>query len=115
MIAMGIFFMAVFSILAMVSNGLRNATALQEMPVDASMLAAELAVSNRLEEASDSGDFGDIFPGYRWIREITEVGSNGLYQVDFAVIHDVRGRPTETHMSILLYRPGSQSRGGLRR
>lgn len=112
---MGIFFMAVFSILAMVSNGLRNAAALQEMPVDASMLAAELAMTNQLAEGSDSGDFGDIFPKYRWIREVTEVGSNGLFQVDFAVIHDVRGRPSETHMSILLYRPESQTRGGLRR
>jgi len=107
MIAMAVFFMAVFSILALVSNGLRNASVLLEMPVDAGMLAAELAETNRLEEGFDSGDFGDIFPNYKWVRQITEVGSNGLYQVDFAVIHDVRGRSVETRMSILLYRPGT--------
>lgn len=109
MIAMAIFFMAVFSILALVSNGLRNAAVLLEMPVDAGMLAAELAETNRLEEGFDSGDFGDIFPNYKWVRQITQVGSNGLYQVDFAVIHDVRGRPVESRMSILLYRPGTGS------
>lgn len=107
MIAMAVFFMAVFSILALVSNGLRNASLLLQMPVDAGMLAAELAETNRLEEGFDSGDFGDIFPNHKWVRQITEVGSNGLYQVDFAVIHDVRGRPVETRMSILLYRPGT--------
>ncbi len=115
MIAMAIFFMAVFSILALVSNGLRNASALLEMPIDAGMLAAELAETNRLEEGFDSGDFGTVFPNYKWVRQITEVGTNGLYQVDFAVVHEVRGRPVETRMSILLYRPGTARPGGLRR
>ncbi|MCS7338269.1 MAG: hypothetical protein NZ739_08560 [Verrucomicrobiae bacterium] len=116
MIAMAIFFMAVFSILALVSNGLRNASLLLEMPVDAGMLAAELAETNRLEEGVDSGDFGDIFPDYKWVRQVTEVGSNGLYQVDFAVIRQVRGRQVESRMSILLYRPGAgQARPGMPR
>ena len=40
MIAMFLFFMAVFTILALVSNTLRNARALQQPPIDAGMAAA---------------------------------------------------------------------------
>src|SRR5689334_18596540 len=64
MIAMGIFFMAVFTILALVSSSLRNARALQETEVDPSMLAAQLSLTNRLVEGEQSGDFGDFYRDY---------------------------------------------------
>jgi len=42
MIALGIFFMAMFAILSLVSNTLRNAHALQETDIDAGSLASQL-------------------------------------------------------------------------
>ncbi|MBI3848907.1 MAG: hypothetical protein HY298_01250 [Verrucomicrobia bacterium] len=118
MIAMGLFFMAVFSILALVSNGLRNARALQQTTVDAGMLAAELSLTNKLTEGTDSGDFGDLYPDYKWTQEITEVGTNGLFEVKFVIIHHTGGRYVESPMNILLFRPESTVGGiggGLRR
>ncbi len=47
MIAMFLFFMAVFTILALVSNTLRNARALQQPPIDAGMAAAIYVNTNR--------------------------------------------------------------------
>jgi hypothetical protein len=107
MIAMGLFFMAVFSILALVSNGLRNARALQQTTVDTGMLAAELSLTNKLTEGTDSGDFGDLYPDYKWTQEITEVGTNGLFEVKFMIIHRTGNRFVETPMNILLFRPDS--------
>src|SRR2546430_16259229 len=46
MIACGIFFIAVFAILALVSNTLRNARILRHVQVDAGMAAAELFKTN---------------------------------------------------------------------
>src|SRR5574342_7370 len=69
MIACGIFFMATFAILALVSTTLRNARGLQRRDVDAGMAAAqvyETLKTNRLEQGSLSGDLGDTYPGYSW-------------------------------------------------
>ncbi len=106
-IAMFLFFMAVFAILALVSSTLRNARALQETGVDASMLAAELSLTNKLTEDSDSGDFGKAYPNYTWSREIQEVGTNGLFEVDFTVHHGVGKKGGDTKMSVLFWRPES--------
>ena len=111
MIAMGLFFIAVFSILALVSNGLRNARALQQTTVDAGMLAAELSLTNKLEEGVDSGDFGDLYPDYEWTQEIMEAKTNGLFEVRFVIRHRTGGRLVETPMTILLFRPESPTRG----
>ncbi len=112
LIASAIFFMAIFTILALVSNSLRGARLLQSVEVDASMLAAELSATNKLSESTDSGDFGREYRDYVWRRAITEVGTNGLFQVDFVVEH----RPThrESTMSVLFYRPESAQVGGAR-
>jgi Tfp pilus assembly protein PilV len=120
MIAMGIFFMAIFAILDLVAVNLRATRALRPHNVDASSLAAELMLTNRIEEGTWSGDFGDLHPGYSWTKNITLVSTNGLFQVDFAVSRDDGGEGNQTHMSVLVYRPESQvrpgasSRGGLR-
>ena len=118
MIAMGLFFMAVFSILGLISNGLRNARALQQTTVDAGMLAAELSLTNKLTEGIESGDFGDLYPDYKWTQEIIEVGTNGLFEVKFVIMHNAAVRLVESPMSILLFRPESVAGGvggGLRR
>jgi type II secretion system protein I len=108
MIAMAIFFMAIFSILHLVSQNLRAARRLRQVHVDATSLAADLTLTNRLEEGVVSGDFGDQYPGYSWTRETYEVSTNGLFQVDFTVHWEIEKRPLESKMSILLYRPDSQ-------
>src|SRR5690242_7885998 len=69
MIACGIFFMATFAILALVSTTLRNARALQRRDVDAGMAAAqvfETLKTNRMEQGTLEGDFGDAYPGFTW-------------------------------------------------
>ncbi len=114
MIAMGIFFMAIFAILGLVSSNLRSARRLQQKPVDASALIAELSLTNKLTAGSDHGDFGDLYPGYTWDSEITEVRTNGLFQVEYLVNGPTSGgqAPSHSHLSVLMWRPLSAP-GGL--
>lgn len=113
MIAVAIFFVAVFAILELVSQNLRYIHNLQKPQVDIGALAAELTLTNSLEEGVESGDFGDLYPNATWTRNVEEVGTNGLFQVDFTVIEDNGDKPVETHLAILLYRPNSEGlRGG---
>lgn len=94
-------------ILMICSNGLRTARILDRVHVDAGSLAAMTSLSNRLEAGVDSGNFGDLYPGYRWSREIREVGSNGLFQADFVVYSSQDPRGSESRMTIMLFRPNS--------
>jgi type II secretion system protein I len=114
MIALMIFFTAVFTILGVVSNALRNARALQRKTVDAGMVAAQISITNRLTEAMESGDFEDLYRDFEWTRDTYEVATNGLFQVDMVVQRKSTGA-VESKMAILLYRPesppGSLSRG----
>lgn len=116
LIAMSIFFVAVFAILELTARGLRMARALQRMQVDISSIAAEVALTNRLEVGSASGDFGELYPEYTWTREIYEYSTNGLFQVDLAIYWSIEDRPQEYRTSILLFRPESVTTlsGGLR-
>ena len=113
-IAIGIFFIVAFAVLGLMAQGLGAARVLQIRHADAGMLAAELSLTNSLAEGADSGDFGDIYPNYHWERNISEVGSNGLFQVDFKVLQRVGRKEVETTMSIWMYRPNSVRRSGLR-
>lgn len=111
MIAMFVFFIVVFAVLGMVVQSLGAARALQVQHPDAGMLAASLSLSNFLEEGIESGDFEDVFPGYSWEREIIEVGSNGLFKVDFFVFKkDARGKTVGENMSVLMFKPGGKKR-----
>jgi hypothetical protein len=110
MIAMAIFFMAVFAILGMVSNTLRNARALHQTRVDAGALASFLTLSNRLEEGMFSGDFGDVYPDYDYSYDAMPI-TNGLFRLDLLVQGGSGKQPVVSTMTILLYRPDSP--GGL--
>lgn len=109
MIAVAIFFMCVFAVLELVSQNLKNVQRLQKPAVDIGSLACELSLTNRLEEGGDSGDFGRLYPGVSWSRNVTMVGTNGLFQVDFTVQDGSAGGrfPVESRLSIFLYRPES--------
>lgn len=107
MIAIAAFFIAVFAILALISQSLQNARHLQRPIVDAAMLASELSLTNQLVEGVDSGDFGKVYPGSTWTMATTEVLSNKLFEVDYIVQRPDGGRPEK--MSILFFRPQSKA------
>lgn len=111
MIALAIFFMATFAILGVVSRGLAAARSLQVSGPDPSIIAAQLTVTNKLEDGmSESGDFGKIYPGYSWSYEVYEVASNGLFRVDIYIFKEGNYKKQEdSKMSILLYKPEGQS------
>ncbi len=112
-IACAIFFMMVFAVLELVTRGLAAARSLQQREPDAGMVASIYCQTNILAEDGDSGDFEKwyegLYPDYSWARETVEVGSNSLFRVDFVVYqgNNKRRGVSETHMSILLFRPGS--------
>jgi Tfp pilus assembly protein PilV len=116
MMAMALFFMAVFAILDATSQSLRAARSLRVNFPDASALAADLYVTNRLEEGELSGDFGELYPEFRWRRSIQERETNGLFQVEFVISGQSGGREMVYTNTLLLWRPES-NRGlpGLRR
>ena len=113
-IACAVFFMVAFAVLQLVIQGLGAARSLQQREPDAGILAA-LSLTNRVEEGTESGDFESIapglYPGYSWEKYKEEVGSNGLFRIDFVVYYNkARGKKkgaSESHMSMLLYAPGS--------
>ena len=111
MLAVGVFCMAGFAILALVSNSLSSARRLQRPMVDAGVLAGELSQTNKLVEGMGSGSLdrllGNTYQGYGWKRDIREVQTNKLFQVDFIIQGDSGDKPVVSKMSILLFRPNS--------
>jgi len=111
MIACGIFFMAIFAILALVSGVLRNARLLRRVDVDAGMVASQIYKTNKLYEGFESGDFGKLAPDYSWETQITQAATNGLFQVDIVVHKRGVQNPVDT-MSIFVFAPDSPQNGG---
>jgi hypothetical protein len=113
MIASALFFMAVFAILGLVSSSLNNLRRLQRPLVDASVLASELSLTNKLTEGKESGNLGDLlgkdYNGYRWTSVIQEVQTNKLFQVDFVVQNATGDRSVVSQISLLLFRPQSDA------
>ena len=108
MIALAIFFMAIFAILGSVSRSLGAARSLQQKFPDISALVADLMLTNKLEEGTGGGDFGELYPGYSWTGYTNQIATNGLFQIDF-VIRSLRGsQPVEWTNSIYLWRPDSK-------
>jgi len=109
MIACGIFFMAIFAILSLVSSTLRNARILRRVDVDAGMVAAQVCNTNKLYEGTQSGDFGNLYPDYSWETYTTEVATNHLFQVDIMVRRRGLQQPVDK-MSIYYFAPDSPLR-----
>jgi hypothetical protein len=110
MIALAIFFMAMFAILQSVSQSMSAARLLQQrqrMP-DVSSLIAELYLTNKFEEGVVEGDFGEAYPDFIWSRETYLLYTNGFFQVDFYVRGAMGNRQVETKSSIWMWRPDSQ-------
>lgn len=118
MIALSIFFMAIFAILGLMSRSLAQARALQPMQVDAMTVAAELSLTNRLEEGPIPPEiirhFEHMFPNYTCDGTIIEDRTNGLFKVSL----QVAGLNSGKHISvssteIFLFRPLSAKGGGM--
>ena len=120
-VACAVFFMVVFAVLELVTQGLSSARALERREPDAGLLAAALSLTNQLADGdSASGSFEDLapglYPGYTWDWYATEASSNGLYQVDFTVYHKAGKKgASESHLSILMFRAGSGQGSNFRR
>jgi len=118
MIALGIFFIALFAILGLVSQLLRNARAFQnKKAADATMVQAYfLSITNRVTEGIESGDFSDLadfngeYRDFSWEKETTFFASNGLWQVDYRVINN-RVRAVESAISTFYFDPNTQQGG----
>ena len=112
MVALLIFFMAVFTILGLLSNTLRNARSLQRKNVDAGMVASEayfkVANTNRVAEGVETGDFGDSYPDDEWTTDTyaDPVYTNGLVHVDIVVQRRSNGG-IESRTAILVFNANS--------
>lgn len=109
-IASGIFCMCIFAILGVMSQGLRSANSLRSSGPTAGMVMADYSMTsatNRIEEGSDSGAFGDAYPEYQWLRDVTSWGSNGLFKVDVVV---TRKGHIDSTLTSYIYRPNQSPR-----
>jgi prepilin-type N-terminal cleavage/methylation domain-containing protein len=120
-IAMAIFFVAMFSVLQLMSRGLSMARSLQQDTPSPGMIAAELsqmAATNRLDDGGTySGDFEflapEIYPGYSWAAQTYQFASNGLFKADIVVTGSRNGQPFERSISVFLFSPRSAVSGGM--
>lgn len=115
MIACGIFFMATFAILALVSSTLRNARSLQRGEVDAGMAAAQVyqtLKTNRLESGSIKGDFGETYRDFSWeaVWDVDYDGgaTNNLLKVDIVVNRHGNRAPVDM-TTIWVFSPDARS------
>ena len=114
MIACGIFFMATFAILALVSGTLRNARVLQRGEVDAGMAAAqvyETLRTNRYESGQQKGDFGETYRDFSWQAtwdlDWDGGATNSLLKVEILVNRRGLRTPLD-HMTIWVYSPNAK-------
>lgn len=109
-IACAIFFMVAFALLELVTRSLVAVKSLQTREPDPGIVLAALSLTNKFEEGSMSGDYDgiapDMYPSYRWEALITEVGSNGLFQVEVFTYSDKQKRGP-AQISGVFWRPNS--------
>ncbi len=116
MVAVGLFFMATFAILSLVSSTLKGARSLEAFDLDASSVVAELSLTNRLEEGEIPADiiqhFTELHPRSTCGGTIEEVRTNGLFKVTVlvgGVTPD--GRKIQSSSEVLLFRQSVGPRG----
>jgi len=117
-IACAIFFMVAFALLELVTRSLIAAKSLQVREPDPGVVLAALSLTNAFEEGTLSGDYDEIaeglYPGYRWEALVSEVGSNGLFEVE---VFSYNQRKNKGALQITGYfwrpnsKPGSATKG----
>src|SRR5262249_2409491 len=115
MIAVGILFMCLFGVLALLSNSLRSARMLQQQKnLDtgsmAGLIYTQLANTNSVSEGPVDVDIQDFFPGYKVVVDLEERETNGLCDVEFDMVDPKR--QAEIHDHFLMYLPNLK-KGGL--
>ena len=113
MIAMAIFFVAIFAILELVATNLRNARLLEEPRVDCGLVMADLYQTNKLDVGNeDIDDFEKLYPGYRCQQNIDPPddwglpATNGLRHVEYILRHP--DGTVETNLSGFMWKPDSK-------
>jgi len=113
MVAIAIFFTFLFAVMMVVSNCLSGARHLERPLLDSSIVASAISLTNRLTEGSASGDLseflGDTYNGCPWSTETVEALTNKLFAVHIQIEGRDRGKNVQSEMTILLYRPQSES------
>jgi hypothetical protein len=111
MFAVVAFCTATFAILALVSQSLDMARRLQRPMVDAGLVAAEMSLTNKLVEGTESGDLGELlgnaYNGYTYDYAVDEVETNRLFQVVIAIQNNEGNKPVVSKMTVFFYRPDS--------
>ena len=96
MVACGIFFMAMFALLGVLSQCVRAVGSLRKDAPTAGMVAGMAMANERWEEGSDSGDFGNFYPDYTWETQTNlfdgiQPGQDGaqppFFKLDIVVKH----------------------------
>jgi hypothetical protein len=113
MIAMAIFFMAVFAILELVATNLRNARLLETPRVDCGLAIADLVQTNQLEEGTQDIDFSKLYPGYSCTQIVVPADdivpngdTNGLFHAEYLLKHP--DGTIETNLDALVWKPDSK-------
>jgi len=107
MIAVGVLFMCLFAVLALLSNSLASARKLQQhRNIDTSSIAGmiyvQLVNTNNVNEGPIDVDLEETFPGSRCRAELEQVGTNGLCQVHLEVERNAR---VEAKSDFMIYLP----------
>ena len=116
MIAVGVLFMCLFAVLALLTNSLASARRLQtHRDIDtgsiAGLIYVQLINTNSLNEGPIDVDLEEMFPGSKCNADLTLVGTNGLCQVDFDV---ERNQKLEAQSHFFIYLPNMKV-GGISR
>jgi hypothetical protein len=113
MIAVGVLFMCLFAILALLANSLTSARKLQQhQTIDTSTVAGLLYVqltnTNQVSEGSLDLNIDEMYPGCKFEGDLTQIGTNGLCQIDFLVQHN---QHLEVQSHFLIYLPNLKQGG----
>jgi hypothetical protein len=113
MIAVGILFMCLFGVMALLSNSLVSARKLQQhRTIDtdtvAGMIYVQLINTNQIAEGPVDVDLEEMYPGCKCDAQLTEIATNGLCQIDFLV---ERNQRLELQSHFLMYLPNLKQGG----
>jgi hypothetical protein len=115
-VAVAILGISLFSLLNALSQAVSSATAVRNMELSGRLLEnvvnelqftplgelGEDEFEPAIEEGLLEGDFGEMYPGFRWERETAATDAPGLYSLRYTVLWESRGRErSETVWSYL--------------
>jgi hypothetical protein len=113
-VACSLFFMVAFAVLEIVAIGLVAAKKLQRREPQFECLTSPHVLTNILNEGNYSGSFdelnpalSDLYPGFSWEYEIVEIGSNGLFRVDYAIFDNTAKSAKPRTLTTHFYKPAS--------